>query len=36
MEDALYGMPALRQFAQLSSVESIPDETTILKSRSSV
>jgi IS5 family transposase len=33
MEDALYDMPALRQFAGLSSLESIPDETTILNFR---
>jgi transposase, IS5 family len=33
MEDALYDMPALRQFARLSSLASIPDETTILNFR---
>lgn len=33
MEDALYDMPALRQFARLSSLSSIPDETTILNFR---
>ena len=33
MEDALYDMPALRQFARLSSQASIPDETTILNFR---
>lgn len=33
MEDALYDMPALRQFAKLSSVASVPDETTILNFR---
>lgn len=33
MEGALLDMPALRQFAGLSSQESIPDETTILKFR---
>jgi IS5 family transposase len=33
MEDALYDMPALRQFAQLSSLDAIPDETTILNFR---
>ena len=33
MEDALYDMPALRQFAKLSSLASIPDETTILNFR---
>lgn len=33
MEDALYDMPALRQFAGLSSLASIPDETTILNFR---
>ena len=33
MEDALYDMPALRTFAGLSSVASIPDETTILNFR---
>jgi len=29
MEGALYDMPALRQFARLSSLDAIPDETTI-------
>jgi transposase, IS5 family len=33
MEDGLYDMPALRQFAGLSSQASIPDETTILNFR---
>lgn len=33
MEDALYDMPALRQFARLSSLAAIPDETTILNFR---
>jgi IS5 family transposase len=33
MEDALYDMPALRQFAGLSSLDAIPDETTILNFR---
>lgn len=33
MEDALYDMAALRQFARLSSLASIPDETTILNFR---
>lgn len=33
MEDALYDMPALRQFAKLSSLSRIPDETTILNFR---
>jgi len=33
MEDALYDMPALRQFARLSSQTSIPDESTILNFR---
>ena len=33
MEDALYDMPALRQFAKLSSLDAIPDETTILNFR---
>jgi IS5 family transposase len=33
MEDALYDMPALRQFAKLSSLATIPDETTILNFR---
>jgi IS5 family transposase len=33
MEDALYDMPALRQFARLSSLDGIPDETTILNFR---
>lgn len=33
MEDALYDMPALRQFARLSSQDSVPDETTILNFR---
>ncbi len=33
MEDALYDMPALRQFARLSSQSSVPDETTILNFR---
>ena len=33
MEDALYDMPALRQFARLSSLDAIPDETTILNFR---
>jgi len=33
MEDALRDMPALRQFAKLSSLASIPDETTILNFR---
>ncbi len=33
MEDALYDMPALRQFARLSSLSAIPDETTILNFR---
>jgi IS5 family transposase len=33
MEDALHDMPALRQFAKLSSLSSIPDETTILNFR---
>jgi IS5 family transposase len=33
MEDALLDMPALRQFAGLSSQASIPDETTILNFR---
>lgn len=33
MEDALLDMPALRQFARLSSQASIPDETTILNFR---
>jgi transposase, IS5 family len=33
MEDALYDMPALRQFAELTSLEAIPDETTILNFR---
>jgi IS5 family transposase len=33
MEDALHDMPALRQFAKLSSLASIPDETTILNFR---
>lgn len=33
MEDALYDMPALRQFARLSSLDSVPDETTILNFR---
>lgn len=33
MEDALYDMPALRQFAGLSSLASVPDETTILNFR---
>lgn len=33
MEDALYDMPALRQFARLSTLASIPDETTILNFR---
>lgn len=33
MEDALYDMPALRQFAGLSSLSAIPDETTILNFR---
>jgi len=30
MEDALYDMPALRQFAGLTSLDAVPDETTIL------
>lgn len=33
MEDALYDMPALRQFARLSSQAAVPDETTILNFR---
>jgi IS5 family transposase len=33
MEDALHDMPALRRFAKLSSLASIPDETTILNFR---
>lgn len=33
MEDALHDMPALRQFAKLSSLASVPDETTILNFR---
>ena len=33
MEDALYDMPALRQFAGLSSQAAVPDETTILNFR---
>lgn len=33
MEDALYDMAALRHFAKLSSLASIPDETTILNFR---
>ena len=33
MEDALHDMPALRQFAGLSSLDAIPDETTILNFR---
>ena len=33
MEDALYDMPAMRQFARLSSLAAIPDETTILNFR---
>jgi IS5 family transposase len=33
MEDALYDMPALRQFARLSSLDAVPDETTILNFR---
>jgi IS5 family transposase len=33
MEDALYDMAALRQFARLSSLDAIPDETTILNFR---
>ena len=33
MDDALLDMPALRQFAGLSSQASIPDETTILNFR---
>jgi IS5 family transposase len=33
MEDALYDMPALRQFAGLSSLDAVPDETTILNFR---
>lgn len=33
MEDALYDMPAMRQFAQLSSTAAVPDETTILNFR---
>lgn len=33
MEDALYDMPALRQFARLSSQSAIPDESTILNFR---
>lgn len=33
MEDALYDMPALRQFARLSSLSPLPDETTILNFR---
>jgi IS5 family transposase len=33
MEDALYDMTALRQFAGLSSQSAIPDETTILNFR---
>ncbi|MFO0350473.1 MAG: IS5 family transposase [Alphaproteobacteria bacterium] len=33
MEDALYDMPALRQFAGLTSLDAVPDETTILNFR---
>jgi IS5 family transposase len=33
MEDALYDMAALRRFAGLSSLDEIPDETTILNFR---
>ena len=33
MEDALYDIAALRQFAGLSSLDAVPDETTILKFR---
>jgi transposase, IS5 family len=33
MEDALHDMPALRQFAKLSSLAPVPDETTILNFR---
>jgi IS5 family transposase len=33
MEDALHDMPALRQFAGLSSLDAIPDEATILNFR---
>lgn len=33
MEDALYDMPALRQFARLSSQAAVPDESTILNFR---
>jgi IS5 family transposase len=33
MEDALYDIPALRQFAGLSPLDALPDETTILNFR---
>lgn len=33
MEDALYDMAALRRFAGLSSLDAVPDETTILNFR---
>ena len=33
MEEALYEIPTLRRFAQLSGLDAIPDETTILNFR---